>query len=198
MSEEIFYRSDSTLTDVDVKLRLIDLIAVPWEQETEIVWRGEKWREVFGRNAFNGLEGSAGRILVNREHTRGDTVGKVVQVDTKDTRGLIARVKVASTARGDETLALAEEDMISPSVGYFVKQQHDFEVNKQTRLRRVHRAFLDHLSLVEQPAYEGARVLAVRAESQQEADEGPRPVTPKLDAFLSDPFIAQICRQLSK
>jgi len=198
MSEEILLRNDATLTDVDVKLRLIELIAVPWEQETEVVWRGEKWRELFGRNAFNGLEDSAGRIRVNREHTKGDTVGKVVQADPKDTRGLLTRVKIVSTPRGDETLALAEEDMISPSVGYFIKTAGDVDLNKQTRLRRVHRAFLDHLSLVESPAYEGARVLAVRAESQPVVDEGPPPARPNLDAMLSDPFIVQIRAQINK
>lgn len=191
MNEEILLRNDATLTDVDVKLRIIDLIAVPWEQVTDVVWRGESWKEVFACSAFDGLEASAGRIIVNREHTKGDTVGKVVRVDTKDARGLITQVKIAATPRGDETLALAAEDMIAPSVGYFVKRASDVDLDKQTRMRRVRRAFLDHLSLVESPAYEGARVLAVRAGSPPLVEDASLPATPNLDALLSDGVIAE-------
>src|SRR5688572_6910323 len=115
VSDEIILRN-STLTDVDTKLRLIDLIAVPYDEETEVIWRGEVWNEVFDRSSFTGIEDHAGRVRVNREHVRGDTVGKVVSFDSTDEKGLIARVKIAQTLRGDETLALAEEDMISASV----------------------------------------------------------------------------------
>lgn len=191
MNEEILLRNDATLADVDVRQRLIDVIAVPWEQETELMWRGEIWNEVFARGAFNGLEESAGRIRVNREHRKGDTVGKVVHVDTKDDRGLLTRVRIAKTLRGDETLALAEEDMIGASIGYFVKTMSDVNLNKQTRLRRVNRAFLDHLSLVESPAYEGAKVLAVREESSRLAEvDNPLPATPNLDSVLDHDVLA--------
>lgn len=186
MNEEILVRSDSTLSDVDVKQRIIEVVAVPWEQETQIRWRGEIWNEVFTRGAFNGLEDHAGRIRVNREHTKGDTVGKVVSADPHGSVGLLLRLRVAKTLRGDETLALAEEDMISPSIGYFVKTARDFELNKQTKLRRVNRAFLDHLSLVESPAYEGAQVLAVREESRRLAADTPLPATPNLDQIVND------------
>lgn len=184
----ILVRSDGTLNNVDAKQRLIDVIAVPWEQEAEIRWRGEMWREVFSRSAFNGIEDHAGRVRVNREHTRGDTVGKVVHIDTADSEGLLTRVKIARTLRGDETLALAEDDMISASIGYYVKQPSDVDVQKQRRLRRVNRAFLDHVSLVESPAYDGARVLAVREESQglTAAAQKPFPKTPNLDELLND------------
>jgi phage head maturation protease len=149
VTDEILQRSDATLKDVDFKQRLITVIAVPWEQETEVVWRKENWREVFTRGAFDGLEKSAGRVRVNRNHTIGDTIGKVVQADPRDPQGLVTVVKVAKTLRGDETLALADEDMISPSVGYRVKDPSDVLINRQRMSRRVNRAFLDHLSLVE-------------------------------------------------
>lgn len=198
MNEEILFRSDATLMDVDVKQRIIDVIAVPWEQETQVTWRGEDWNEVFSRTAFNGLEDHAGRIRVNREHTKGDTVGKVVSIDTQHTTGLLARVKVAKTPRGDETLALAEEDMISASVGYFVKNASDVQLNKQAKLRRVNRAFLDHLSLVESPAYEGARVLAVREGPQKPPAVEPLIATPHLDEQLEDDIFAWANSRLRK
>ena len=187
MNEVILMRSDATLGDIHVKQRIIDIIAVPWEQETEIMWRGEVWREVFTRGAFDGLEDHAGRVRVNREHMKGDTVGKVVMADPQNPTGLFTRVKIAQTPRGDETLALAMEDMISASVGYFVKNMSDIQLNKQTRLRRVNRAFLDHLSMVESPAYEGAQVLAVReGRGGSAAETKPLPETPSLDDLVND------------
>lgn len=187
MNNEILCRNDATVKDVDTKQRIVTVIAVPWEQEAEIVWRGETWREVFTRGAFNGLEDHAGRIRVNREHTKGDTVGRVVRADPADPQGLVMDVKVARTPRGDEALALAEEQMISASVGYFVKKPSDVAVSKNTMLRRVNRAFLDHLSFVESPAYEGATVLSVReASNGLTVVETPLPNTPTLDEFMTD------------
>jgi HK97 family phage prohead protease len=186
VSEEIILRN-STLTDVDHKQRLIDLIAVPYDQETEVLWRGELWNEVFDRGAFTGIEDHAGRVRVNREHVVGDTVGKVVAFDSSHPDGLMARVKIAQTPRGDETLALAEEDMISASVGYRVKNPSDVSLNKRTRVRRVLKGFLDHLAMVEAPAYVGAGVLAVREESSGLAvAESPLPPTPMLDELRDD------------
>jgi HK97 family phage prohead protease len=190
VTNEILCRNDATVQDVDKKQRIVTVLAVPWEQEAEIIWRGETWREVFTRGAFNGLENSAGRIRVNREHTKGDTIGRVVRADPADPQGLIMDVKVARTTRGDDTLALAEEEMISASVGYWVKQPSDVAVSKNKMLRRVNRAFLDHLSFVESPAYEGAKVLGVRvAPDGLTVVETPLPETPTLDEFLNDDLL---------
>ena len=198
MTDEILCRNDATVQDVDNKQRIVTVLAVPWEQEAEILWRGETWREVFTRGAFNGLESSAGRIRVNREHTRGDTVGRVVRADPADQQGLIMDVRVARTPRGDETLALAEEQMISASVGYLVKRPSDVALSKSQMLRRVNRAFLDHLSFVESPAYEGAKVLSVReAPNGLTVAEIPLPETPILDEFMSDDVLKWALRRKS-
>lgn len=187
MINEILCRDDATLKDVDIKQRIVTVLAVPWEQEGEIVWRGDKWNEVFSRGAFNGLEDHAGRVLANRQHTKGLTVGKAVQFDTQDPIGLLARVRIAKTELGDETLALAEEDMIGVSIGYQVKKPSDVVINRQRMLRRVVRGFLDHLSFVESPTWESARVLAVReASSVLPIAEPPLPLTPTLDEFMND------------
>lgn len=193
---ELFVRN-STLTAVDPKLRLIDLIAVPWEEETDVMWRDEMWRESFARGAFDGIENHAGRVRVNREHIIGDTVGKVVHFDNSNDVGLFTRVKIAETLRGDETLALADEDMISASVGYVVKQPSDVQMNKRTHVRKVTRAFLDHLSMVEAPAYAGAQVLAVRAE-QSELPAVPPPVTPLLDELMNADVLAWAAARLNR
>jgi HK97 family phage prohead protease len=187
MSDELIIRS-STVTDIDAKLRLVDLIAVPYDEETDVVWRGEDWREVFDRSAFDGIDRHAGRIRVNREHVKGDTVGRVVKFTTDDPVGLLARVKIAPTLRGDDTLALAEDEMIGASVGYFVKKPSDVRFNRTTRVRRVMKAFMDHLAMVESPAYAGAQVLAVRDSDTPGEVLSPLEATPTLDALRDDPI----------
>jgi phage head maturation protease len=195
---EIELRS-STLQDVNTKQRLVDLIAVPWEQEADVLWRGDMWHEVFDRHAFDGIQDHAGRVPVNRQHTKGDTVGKVVQFDPSHRNGLFARVKIANTPRGDETLALAEEGMAFPSVGYRVKGFSDMRVDRRSKSRRILRAFMDHLAMVEDPTWAGAEVLAVRAESSGLAVvEGPLPETPALDELLSDPVFAWAASRVDK
>src|SRR5262245_57116837 len=77
---EVEHRS-STVSDIDVKQRLIDIIAVPYDQEGISVYRGHVWHESFDRHAFDGIEAHAGRVQVNREHVKGDTVGRVVAAD---------------------------------------------------------------------------------------------------------------------
>lgn len=187
MNNEILQRADATLKDVDFKQRIISVLAVPWEQEGEVFWRGEWWKEVFSRGAFKGLEDHAGRIPVNRQHLKGDTVGKVVQADTSDPQGLVLITRIAKTPRGDETLNLAAEDMIGASIGYRINNPSDVEINRQRMTRRVNRGFLDHLSYVESPTWESARVLSVRAEpSGLTVAEAPLPPTPKLDEFIND------------
>jgi HK97 family phage prohead protease len=184
---ELIVRS-STIADVDTKLRLVDLIAVPYDEETDVTWRGELWRESFDRSAFNGIEEHAGRVRVNREHKKGDTVGKVISFTTDHPLGLLARVRIAATDRGDDTLALAEEQMIGASVGYLVQQPSDVQLNRRTRVRRVMKAFMDHLSMVESPAYVGAQVLAVRDDDTPAEVLSPLEATPTLDALRDDPI----------
>lgn len=170
------HRDAGEVQRVTASERLIDVIAVPWEQPTEIRWQGETWTETFQRGAFDGQQAD---VRVNREHERGRTVGKIIEVDPSHSDGLWVRVKVAKTQLGDETLALAEEDMISASVGFTVPRMGDMRIDRRNKTRRVLRASLDHLSLVEAPAFVGAKVLAVRGRSD----------TPHLDAVRRDPTI---------
>jgi HK97 family phage prohead protease len=110
----------------------------------------------------------------------------LVQVDPSHSGGLFARAKIAETSLGDETLALAEEDMLSPSVGYRIKEKSDINIHHRTRLREVMRAFLDHVSLVGYPAYRGAQVLAVREEQLEPAGDLP-PGRKALDEAYANP-----------
>ena len=184
---EVLLRN-STLTDVDASKRQIDLIAVPWDQEARVFWRDDWWTEVFKRGAFEGIEQRAGDVRVNREHIKGKTVGKIEAFDPNHADGLWARVKVVKGPTGDEVLNLAEDDMISASVGYKASKPTDVQIDKPARRRTVLNAWLDHLGLVEDPAYDGARVLTVREDSSGFlVAEGPLPDTPMLDEIQNDP-----------
>lgn len=196
---EILVRNDSAIADVNQRQRLIDLIAVPWEQEAEVAWHGEIWQETFQRGAFDGIQEHAGRIRVNREHTKGDTVGRAVSFDPAHPDGLLARLKIANTPRGDDTLELAADDMISASVGYRVKAPSDVTVNRRAMTRRVLRAFLDHLGMVESPTWVGAHVLAVRADqSELTVVETPLYAAPALDDAMNDDVLQWAASRLAK
>jgi phage head maturation protease len=196
---ELLVRNDSVIADVNQRLRLIDLIVVPWDQEAEVPWHGEMWRETFQRGAFDGIEGHAGRIRVNREHVKGDTVGRAVSLDPQAAEGLLARLKIAATARGDDTLELAADDMLSPSAGFYNKSPSDVTVNRRNLTRRVLRAFLDHIAMVEAPAYAGARVLAVREEQSGLATvETPLYAAPALDEAINDPVFQWAAARVAK
>jgi phage head maturation protease len=197
-TSEVEHRS-STLQDVNKKQRLVDLIAVPYDQEADVFWRGEIWHESHDRHAYDGLEAHAGRVQANREHVKGNTVGRLVAADPSHQDGLLARVKIYSTPLGDETLTLADEGGAFPSVGFRVNGFADQRIDKRSRTRRILRAFLDHLAFVEDPAYVGAEVLAVRAgQSGLAVAEKPLPDTPLLDEALNDPTLAWAAQHLNR
>ena len=198
MESEVFVRSDVQVADVDAKQRLIDLLVVPWDQEADVFERGEWWHEVIRRGAFDGLEDHIGRVRVNREHRIGDTVGKLVWADPKAASGLLARAKIAKTVLGDDTLGLAEDDAISPSMGYRIKHPDDIRHDRRTRVREVRRAFLDHLGLVEAPTWEEARVLAVREKADEIETLNPPDFAVTLNQAWTDPEYLRAVERLNR
>lgn len=174
---------DATVTEVDFTQRLIQMVAVPYDEEATIEYRGELWQESFERGAFDGVEKRDKPIRANRGHDKERTVGKAVNLWPSRPEGLVAEVRIGRTALGDETLALAEEDMLSVSAGFGVRGS-DQILNRP--YRRIKRAFLDHLAFVETGAYDGARVLSVRSSDEPpSAADLPKLVTPNLDEVLA-------------
>ena len=183
-------RDASAVAGVDVRQRIIEVIAVPYDQEAEVPYRGEIWKESFARGAFDGIEKMTRPVMANREHTRGAPGGKVMEWWPERVEGLVAGVRVAKTAMGDETLALAEDGMIRASVGFGARLR-DMVLDRSTMRRRINKAFIDHLSFVEDPAYVGAEVLAVRENGLPGEPDQPlipliRPDLDELAAFLAD------------
>jgi phage head maturation protease len=182
-------RDSAVVTGVDFTQRIVEMVAVPYDESAVVEYRGELWDESFAPGSFEGIENrkEPNLVRVNRDHDHTRTVGKVIRFDTASQEGLVGEVRIAKTTLGDETLALADEDMLSLSAGFGVRgrdQVLDRSVRDGLPRRRILRAFMDHLAFVEQPAYVGARVLAVRSgEAPTAADLEPL-VTPNLDEVL--------------
>jgi hypothetical protein len=159
----ILHRS-SSVTGVNFAQRIIEFVAAPYEEEAFVMWRGEPWRELFERGAWDGIEDRPNRVKVNREHEKTRTIGKIVNFWPSRSEGLVGAARIAQTPLGDETLALADDECLGASVAY-VAHPGDVELNKRSRpgLRRVKRAFMDHLSFVSDPTWDSAAVLSVRA-----------------------------------
>jgi hypothetical protein len=180
-SAPVEFRSAS-VAGVNFAQRIIEVVAVPYEEPALIEYRGTMWNEVFSRGAFEGIE-RQGQVRVNRNHDKTMTVGKVVRWWPERSEGLVSEVRVAPTDRGEETLTLADEDMLSASVGFAVRGR-DQMLDKSSMIRRISKAFVDHLSFVEAPSYVGAKVLAVRGD-RMGIDDRPPLDTPNLDELVA-------------
>lgn len=193
-------RSDGVRIDgVDFGQRIITVLAVPYEQPTRVPFRQEVWNEVFTRSAFNGIESQTRKIpataaleIPANNHQGGRLVGRVISSDPYGEAGLVSEIKISRTPQGDDTLELAADEALWPSIGFLVKNpRFDQELDRYTKTRRVNRAFLDHLAFVGQPAYDGAKILAMRSADSAvlESELEPLSPTPRLDAFLEDPIL---------
>ena len=168
--------------DSQYEERVIEILAVPYNEEAAVPYAGQMLLETVAPGAFDGIETRAEHVSANRDHNYERTFGKVVSYRTDDPAGLRASIYVSNTALGDETLRLAADGVLKPSVGMLFRRSD--QILKRGS-RRVKRAFLDHVSLVPNPAYRGAGVLAVRQEQRLQVEEETPPApTPNLDKVL--------------
>ena len=178
----LLYRS-SSVVGVNFAQRIIEFVAAPYDEEAVVLWRGEPWRELFLRGAWDGIEKRPNRVRANREHDKTRTVGKIVNFWPSRAVGLVGAARISQTPLGDERRALANDEVLGASVGYAANGR-DVELDKSVRpgLRRVKRAFMDHLSFVSDPTWESAAVLSVRNETPPAlGSDLPRLDTPDLD-----------------
>lgn len=174
----VLWQRTAEVVGVSFPERLIELIVVPYEQETLVPWEGRMVGEIFSRGSFTGIEHRVNRIRVNRDHQLARTVGRAVALHPSRDEGLVAEVRIAKTDLGEETLTLAEDECLDASAGFLPMANG---MTWETRSRyRISRAWLGHIALTPEPAYEGARVLAVRSSSQ-----APNSRTPNLDQALA-------------
>ena len=194
-SSAIEYRN-ATVGAVDFAQRLVTAIATPYEEMAKVIYRGEVWHEVFSRGAYDGIEKRPNRVRVNREHDRSRTVGKAMHFWPQREEGLVTELRVAQTPLGDETLALAAEDMLSLSVG-FAPMVDGQQLDVRSKTRRITKAYLDHIAFVESPAYVGAGVLSVREGDELAASESAL-LTPNMDEFARDEILQWASKRLNR
>lgn len=150
----------AAIDDVAFGKREITLIAVPYNQEAVVYdWSGDATKEKFVPGAFAGIESRTKQITLNRDHERSRVIGVAQSFDTKSDRGLISTMKVSNTDLGTESLQLAADGVLRASVAFTARSQ---DMAVKDGVRSIYRAFLLHVALTPEPAYEGAEVIDVR------------------------------------
>jgi HK97 family phage prohead protease len=159
--------------------RTIELIVAPYDSEALVPHPSEDRMvfESFARGAFDGIERRANRIRVNRDHDVTRTIGRALALHPSREEGLVAELRIAQTPLGDETLALADEEILDASAGFLPMPDGE---HWQGRNRvQITKAWLGHIAMTPDPAYEGANVLAVRRHVPGDPEQV---ATPNLDA----------------
>jgi HK97 family phage prohead protease len=134
----------------------IEGICVPYDRVTH---RVGPTPEVFERGAFTAALATGARVkLTDYNHSRQRVpVGYSEKLEER-TQGLWGRFRLNMTPEGESARANALEGVYQGlSVG-FVAKTHEMREG----VRHVTAAHLDHVSLVEDPAYLEAEILAVR------------------------------------
>lgn len=179
-------RNIGIVADVSESKRLIELIAVPYDEGAVVEYPRGSGRlvvESFAPGSFDGVQTRTRRIPINRDHDEQRLVGKAVALHPSRSEGLVAEIRIAPTLLGDETLVLAADGMLDPSVGFGAAPSNQrVWQDGQVRRRHVLKAFLDHIALTAQQAYEGAQILALRS-SAALAEEAPEVV---VDPYADD------------
>jgi HK97 family phage prohead protease len=161
---------------VDFPKRTIELIVMPYEQEAVVEHRGRAIREIVSRGAFDGIDQRPDRVKVNRDHNTLFTCGKAVAFHPSRTEGLVAEVYISKTDLGNDTLELANDGMLDASAGFRPKHNEPNAEEWPSRdFRRLNKIWLGHIAMTPEPAYEGARVLAVRSDASGEAPTVAKP-----------------------
>lgn len=144
--------------------RTIEIIVAPYEQEVPVLRRGEWITETIARGAFDGVELRANRVKVNRDHDLSRTIGRAVALHPSREEGLVGELRISRTPDGNEALELAADGVLDASVA-FAPMRDGEQYSEHRSRRRITRAFLGHIALVPDPAYDGATVLDVRSTS---------------------------------
>lgn len=133
-------------------------IIVPWNRPTRI---NPQLTEEFLAGAFDRQVKAPGRVPLAREHLPlgGQLIGRVTML-RNDGKGLYAEARVATTALGEETLALLREGALDHwSIGF--RETQSVRTSQGVTQRK--KAQLTELAIVMEGAYgDHAKVLAMR------------------------------------
>lgn len=175
--KQLEHRS-AQLVEVNYPQRMIELVVMPYEQEATVEYQGRFIKEICSRGAYDGIQRRPGRVTVNRDHDDTKYCGRAVTFHPSREEGLVAEVHIHRTALGDETLAMAEDDDLAASATF--ASLADRWTDRNTR--RLEKCWLASIAMVPEPAYAGAKVLAMRSAAERHpANPGPSVATPNLD-----------------
>lgn len=155
-------------TDLEIRGdgRTIVGLAAPFNTPTDIVDYAGAYSEIIAPGAFKRTiaeRGPAKVKLLAQHDDQSFPIGKAVAL-REDTAGLVGEFRIAQTVRGEEALALIRDGVLDGlSIGFRTVRD---QWSPDRRERRLLEARLDEVSLVSHPAYETARVHAVRAATQ--------------------------------
>jgi len=144
--------------------RIIEGIAVPYGERTTIYENGLLFEEQFAEGAFRDVVARRdARIPILLHHdARSLPVGKSIGL-RETSAGLHLTARISDTVAGNDALTLMRDGVLDGmSIGFYVLDGGDIWSADRTE-RTVTKAALRETSLVNFPAYDGARVLAVRA-----------------------------------
>lgn len=150
----------ATAVDVHRARRELDVVIAPAETPTEIQEPGRRYTEVMSHGAFAGCEHEPGKVKVNMHHQRQLLIGKAVSLDPWAEEGLVGTLRLSKTRDADDALMLIEDDLLGISAGFMIPSGG--EEWRGTTHRRVRKAELRHVALVDEAAYPSARITAVR------------------------------------
>jgi len=171
---QLQYRA-ARLAGVSFPRRMIELIVMPYDELTLTEHQGRMVRESVAPGAFAGIERRANRVRVNRDHDVTRTIGRAVALHPNRPEGLVAEVRIAQTPLGEETLTLADEELLDASAAFLPMPGGEEWRSKDER--RFTKLWLGHIAMTPDPAYTGANVLSVRSADPPPAGS----TTPGLD-----------------
>jgi len=178
------YRTATGALEVRFPERIIELVAVPYNEETLVPERrgsSRFVRESIAPGAFAGVEKRANRVKVNRAHDLEAVLGRAVALHPDRDEGLVAELRISKGPTGDDILELAADGALDASVAFAPFPGGEQWLENRTA-RRITKAYLGHIALTGDPAYEGAQVLDVRRRAPEPAPV--RVATPNLDRIL--------------
>jgi hypothetical protein len=153
---------------VNTDERLIAGIAVPWN-ETSMLTPSQSGERFLPGSLTRSVKARGERLKLFRGSHGHDMipVGRAVKMDARHPDGLWTEWKIANTAAGEQTLEEVREGLLdSFSIGFrAVRSQRGTD-----GAREIVEAELGEVTLLPTGAYDGARVLEVRAPTLQAAD----------------------------
>lgn len=171
-------------------------LCVPYDVPTTKVAGGRA--EVFRHGAFAGVVGDRAKVrLRDQNHElRSRPVGTAVQLEERQD-GLYGRFRFYNTPEGRAAYEnVREETYGGLSVGFVSVRDRQTPTGREVLEARLH-----HVSLVDTPAYEDAKVLAVRHADEAAQDYAIFRNAPAVDVDLDGddtPMMVRVRRRMSR